>query len=440
MARPLVAVVGKPNVGKSTFFNKVSGDKKSIVFDTPGVTRDRIYADVEWCGYKFTMVDTGGISLGENDVISRHIRKQAQLAMEISDVILFFVDGKSGVTLEDYDVVDLLRRTNKTVLLVVNKIDNFPAEDLSDFYSLGIGEPIPISSEHMKGVGDLLDEVVKNFDETAKEEDDDDVIKIAVVGKPNAGKSSLVNKLLGFERTIVSNIAGTTRDAIDTPFEVDGQKYLIIDTAGIRRKRSVEDNVEYYSVLRSLASIRRADVCLIVLDAAEELSEQDVKIAGYVHEQGKPSIVVVNKWDLIEKDTFTVEKYNKKLKCDLAFMDYFKSLTISAKTGQRVNKLLDMVNYVYQKSTLRVTTGVLNDVITDATLTVEPPAKKGRRLKILYATQPTVQPPTFVIFVNNAELMHFSYKRYLENCLRRAFGFDGTPIKVIIRSKDEKEA
>lgn len=439
MARPLVAVVGKPNVGKSTFFNKVSGDKKSIVFDTPGVTRDRIYADVEWCGYKFTMVDTGGISLGENDIISRHIRKQAQLAMEISDVILFFVDGKTGVTLEDYDVVDLLRRTNKTVLLVVNKIDNFPAEDLSDFYSLGIGEPIPISSEHMKGVGDLLDEVVKNFDETAKDEDDSDVIKIAVVGKPNAGKSSLVNKLLGFERTIVSNIAGTTRDAIDTPFEVDGQKYLIIDTAGIRRKRSVEDNVEYYSVLRSLASIRRADVCLIVLDAAEELSEQDVKIAGYVHEQGKPSIVVVNKWDLIEKDTFTVEKYNKKLKCDLAFMDYFKSLTISAKTGQRVNKLLDMVNYVYQKSTLRVTTGVLNDVITDATLTVEPPAKKGRRLKILYATQPTVQPPTFVIFVNNAELMHFSYKRYLENCLRRAFGFDGTPIKVIIRSKDEKE-
>ncbi len=439
MARPLVAVVGKPNVGKSTFFNKVSGDKKSIVFDTPGVTRDRIYADVEWCGYKFTMVDTGGISLGENDIISRHIRKQAQLAMEISDVILFFVDGKTGVTLEDYDVVDLLRRTNKTVLLVVNKIDNFPAEDLSDFYSLGIGEPIPISSEHMKGVGDLLDEVVKNFDDSAKEEDDGDVIKIAVVGKPNAGKSSLVNKLLGFERTIVSNIAGTTRDAIDTPFEVDGQKYLIIDTAGIRRKRSVEDNVEYYSVLRSLASIRRADVCLIVLDAAEELSEQDVKIAGYVHEQGKPSIVVVNKWDLIEKDTFTVEKYNKKLKCDLAFMDYFKSLTISAKTGQRVNKLLDMVNYVYQKSTLRVTTGVLNDVITDATLTVEPPAKKGRRLKILYATQPTVQPPTFVIFVNNAELMHFSYKRYLENCLRRAFGFDGTPIKVIIRSKDEKE-
>ncbi len=439
MARPLVAVVGKPNVGKSTFFNKVSGDRKSIVLDTPGVTRDRIYADIEWCGYKFTLVDTGGITLGENDAITVHIRKQAEIAMEISDVILFFVDGKNGLTAEDYDVVDLLRRTKKNVLLVVNKIDNFPAEDLSDFYSLGIGEPIPISSEHMKGVGDLLDEVVKHFDESATEEDEDDVIKIAVVGKPNAGKSSLVNKLLGFERSIVSDVAGTTRDAIDTPFEVDGQKYVIIDTAGIRRKRSVDDSVEYYSVIRALASIRKADVCLIVFDANENISEQDVKISGYVHEQGKPSIVVINKWDLIEKDTFTVEKYNKKLKCDLAFMDYFKSLTVSAKTGLRINKLLEMVNYVYQKSVMRITTGVLNDVLTDATLTVEPPAKKGRRLKILYATQPAIQPPTFVIFVNDADLMHFSYKRYLENSLRKAFGFDGTPIKVIIRSKGEKD-
>lgn len=438
MARPLVAVVGKPNVGKSTFFNKVSGDRKSIVLDTPGVTRDRIYADVEWCGYKFTIVDTGGISLGENDVISRHMRKQAEIAMEISDVILFFVDGKEGLTAEDYDVVDLLRRTKKDVMLVVNKIDNFPA-DVTDFYELGMGEPIPISSEHMKGVGDLLDEVVKHFEQGVSEDDEEGVIKIAVVGKPNAGKSSLVNKLLGFERSIVSDVAGTTRDAIDTPFEVDGQKYLIIDTAGIRRKRSVDDSVEYYSVLRALAAIRKADVCLIVFDANENISEQDVKIAGYVHEQGKPSIVVINKWDLIEKDTFTVENYNKKLKCDLAFMDYFKSLTVSAKTGQRLNKLLDMVNYVYQKSVMRVTTGVLNDVLTDATLTVEPPAKKGRRLKILYATQPSIQPPTFVIFVNDAELMHFSYKRYLENSLRKAFGFDGTPIKVIIRSKGEKD-
>ena len=440
MSKPLVAVVGKPNVGKSTFFNKVSGDRKSIVLDTPGITRDRIYADVEWCGAKFTLVDTGGISLGDNDEISKHIRKQAQIAMDISDVILFFVDGKNGVTAEDYDVANLLRRSGKNVLLVVNKIDNFPAEDLSEFYELGMGEPIPISSEHMKGVGDLLDEIVSHFDEDIMHEDDDDVIKIAVVGKPNAGKSSLVNKILGFERTIVSNIAGTTRDAIDTPFEVDGQKYLIIDTAGIRRKRSIgEDSVEYYSILRSLAAVRRADVCLVVLDASEELSEQDVKIAGYVHEQGKPSVIVLNKWDLIEKDTFTVEKYNKKLKCDLAFMEYFKSLTVSAKTGQRVNKLLETVNYVYQKSLLRVTTGILNDVITDATLTVEPPAKKGRRLKILYATQPAVQPPTFVIFVNDASFMHFSYKRYLENSLRKAFGFDGTPIKVIVRSKGEKE-
>lgn len=440
MSRPLVAVVGKPNVGKSTFFNKVSGDRKSIVLNTPGVTRDRIYADVEWCGYKFTMVDTGGITLGTNDVIARHIRKQAEMAMEISDVILFFVDGKNGLTAEDYDVVNLLRRSNKNVILVVNKIDNFPAEDLSDFYALGMGEPIAISSEHMKGIGDLLDEVVSHFDETALEEDDDDVIKIAVVGKPNAGKSSLVNRLLGYERSIVSDIAGTTRDAIDTPFEVDGQKYLLIDTAGIRRKRSVDDSVEYYSVIRALAAIRKADVCLIVLDASADVTEQDVKIAGYVHEQGKPSVVVINKWDLIEKDTFTVEKFNKKLKCDLAFMDYFKSITVSAKTGQRVDRLLQEINYVYQKSCIRVTTGVLNDVLTEATLTVEPPAKKGKRLKILYATQPATQPPTFVIFVNDAQLMHFSYKRYLENSIRKAFGLDGTPIKVIVRSKDEKDA
>lgn len=440
MSRPLVAVVGKPNVGKSTFFNKVSGDRKSIVLNTPGVTRDRIYADVEWCGYKFTMVDTGGITLGTNDVIARHIRKQAEMAMEISDVILFFVDGKNGLTAEDYDVVNLLRRSNKNVILVVNKIDNFPAEDLSDFYALGMGEPIAISSEHMKGIGDLLDEVVSHFDETALEEDDDDVIKIAVVGKPNAGKSSLVNRLLGYERSIVSDIAGTTRDAIDTPFEVDGQKYLLIDTAGIRRKRSVDDSVEYYSVIRALAAIRKADVCLIVLDASADVTEQDVKIAGYVHEQGKPSVVVINKWDLIEKDTFTVEKFNKKLKCDLAFMDYFKSITVSAKTGQRVGRLLQEINYVYQKSCIRVTTGVLNDVLTEATLTVEPPAKKGKRLKILYATQPATQPPTFVIFVNDAQLMHFSYKRYLENSIRKAFGLDGTPIKVIVRSKDEKDA
>ena len=439
MSRPLVAVVGKPNVGKSTFFNKVSGDRKSIVLDTPGVTRDRVYADVEWCGRKFTMVDTGGITLGENDVITRHIRKQAEIAMEISDVILFFVDGKNGLTAEDYDVVDMLRRANKNVVLVVNKIDNFPAEDLSDFYALGLGEPFAVSSEHMKGIGDLLDEVVSRFGDDEPDDEDGDVIRIAVVGKPNAGKSSLVNRLLGYERSIVSDVAGTTRDAVDTPFEADGRKYLLVDTAGIRRKRSVEDSVEYYSVIRALAAIRKADVCLIVLDASADVTDQDVKIAGYVHEQGKPSVVVINKWDIIEKDTYTAEKFNKKLKCDLAFMDYFKSITVSAKTGQRVGKLLEAVNYVYEKSCVRITTGVLNDVLTDATLTVEPPAKKGRRLKILYATQPSTKPPVFVIFVNDAELMHFSYKRYLENSLRKAFGLDGTPIKVIVRSKDEKD-
>ena len=439
MSRPLVAVVGKPNVGKSTFFNKVSGDRKSIVLDTPGVTRDRVYADVEWCGRKFTMVDTGGITLGENDVITRHIRKQAEIAMEISDVILFFVDGKNGLTAEDYDVVDMLRRANKNVVLVVNKIDNFPAEDLSDFYALGLGEPFAVSSEHMKGIGDLLDEVVSRFGDDEPDDEDGDVIRIAVVGKPNAGKSSLVNRLLGYERSIVSDVAGTTWDGVDSPFEADGRNYLLVDTAGIRRKRSVEDSVEYYSVIRALAAIRKADVCLIVLDASADVTEQDVKIAGYVHEQGKPSVVVINKWDIIEKDTYTAEKFNKKLKCDLAFMDYFKSITVSAKTGQRVGKLLEAVNYVYEKSCVRITTGVLNDVLTDATLTVEPPAKKGRRLKILYATQPSTKPPVFVIFVNDAELMHFSYKRYLENSLRKAFGLDGTPIKVIVRSKDEKD-
>ena len=381
MSRPLVAVVGKPNVGKSTFFNKVSGDRKSIVLDTPGVTRDRVYADVEWCGRKFTMVDTGGITLGENDVITRHIRKQAEIAMEISDVILFFVDGKNGLTAEDYDVVDMLRRANKNVVLVVNKIDNFPAEDLSDFYALGLGEPFAVSSEHMKGIGDLLDEVVSRFGDDGPDDEDGDVIRIAVVGKPNAGKSSLVNRLLGYERSIVSDVAGTTRDAVDTPFEADGRKYLLVDTAGIRRKRSVEDSVEYYSVIRALAAIRKADVCLIVLDASADVTEQDVKIAGYVHEQGKPSVVVINKWDIIEKDTYTAEKFNKKLKCDLAFMDYFKSITVSAKTGQRVGKLLEAVNYVYEKSCVRITTGVLNDVLTDATLTVNRRQKRADGLK-----------------------------------------------------------
>ena len=440
MIKPLVAVVGKPNVGKSTFFNKVCGGRISIVSDMPGVTRDRVYADAEWLGRKFTLVDTGGIQLKSDDVMFRHIKEQAQIALDLADVILFFCDYKSGLTAEDYDVATLLRRTNKPVILVVNKVDNFLEADLTDFYSLGFGDFYAIAAEQKQGIGDLLDQVVSYFPEPVDDDDESEVIKIAVVGKPNAGKSSLVNKILGYDRTIVSDIAGTTRDAIDTPFTYDGRKYVIIDTAGMRKKRAIDEgSVEQYSVMRSLNAVRRADVCLIVMDANAGLSEQDVKIAGFIHEEGKPSVVVINKWDLIEKDTHTVEKFKKQLSCDLAFMDYFRSITVSALTGQRVTKLMDEVNYVYAKSTFRATTGMLNDVIADAVRAVEPPAHNGRRAKIKYATQPAIQPPTFVIFTNDASLVHFSYRRYLENYLRRAFSLDGTPIKLIFRDKSDKD-
>ncbi len=440
MVKPLVAVVGKPNVGKSTFFNKVCGGRISIVSDMPGVTRDRIYADAEWLGKKFTLVDTGGIQFKSEDIMFRHIKEQAQIALDLADVILFFCDYKSGLTAEDYDIVSLLRKTSKPTILVINKVDNYTEADLSDFYRLGFDEFFPIAAEQKQGVGDLLDKVVSYFPQGELDDEYENSIKIAVVGKPNAGKSSLVNKILGYDRTIVSNIAGTTRDAIDTPFELDGQKYVIIDTAGMRKKRAIEqDSVEQYSVMRSLNAIRRADVCLIVMDAQEGLSEQDVKIAGFIHEEGKPSVVVINKWDLIEKDTHTVEKFKKDLMCDLAFMDYFRSITVSAITGQRVNKLMDEVNYVYAKSTFRATTGMLNDVISDAVRAVEPPSQKGRRAKIKFATQPGIQPPTFVIFTNDAELVHFSYRRYLENYIRRAFGLDGTPIKLIFRDGSDKD-
>lgn len=436
--KPLVAVVGKPNVGKSTFFNKVCGGRISIVSDVPGVTRDRIYADAEWLGKKFTLVDTGGIQFKSEDVMFKHIRQQAQIAVDLADVILFFCDYKTGLTSEDYDVATLLRKSNKPIVMVVNKVDNYLESDLSDFYSLGLGDIYPIAAEQKQGVGDLLDAVVEHFPEESLVEEDDDVIKIAVVGKPNAGKSSLVNKILGYDRTIVSDIAGTTRDAIDTPFSFDGRKYVIIDTAGMRRKRAItDDTVEQYSVMRSLNAVRRADVCLIVMDANEGLSEQDVKIAGFIHEEGKPSVVVINKWDLIEKDTHTVEKFKKELSCDLAFMDYFRYITVSALTGQRVNKLMDEVKYVYAKSTFRVTTGMLNDVITDAVQAVEPPSANGKRAKIKYATQASTQPPTFVIFTNDAALVHFSYRRYLENYIRRAFSLDGTPIRLVFRGGDK---
>jgi len=440
MKKPLVAVVGKPNVGKSTFFNKVCGGRISIVSDMPGVTRDRVYADAEWLGRKFTLVDTGGIQFKSDDVMFKHIKEQAEIALDLSDVILFFCDYKGGLTSEDYDIAAMLRKTSKPVLLVVNKVDNYTEADLTDFYSLGYGDFFPIAAEQKQGVGDLLDEVVSYFPQIEAEDTDNDTIKIAVVGKPNAGKSSLVNKILGYDRTIVSDIAGTTRDAIDTPFECNGQNYVIIDTAGMRKKRAIQnDSVEQYSVMRSLNAVRRADVCLIVMDAQEGLSEQDVKIAGFIHEEGKPSVVVINKWDLIEKDTHTIEKFKKQLACDLAFMDYFRSITVSALTGQRINKLLEEVDYVYAKSNFRCSTGVLNDVVADAIRAVEPPALKVRRAKIKYATQPDTQPPTFVFFTNDSDLVHFSYRRYLENYLRRAFGLDGTPIKLIFKDGNDKE-
>ncbi len=439
MTKPLVAIVGKPNVGKSTFFNKVCGGRISIVSDMPGVTRDRIYADAEWMGRKFTLVDTGGIQFKSDDIMFRHIRQQAEIAVDLADVILFFTDLKTGITREDYDVLDLLRKTNKPVLLVVNKVDNYLEADLTEFYSLGLGDFFPIAAEQKQGFGDLLEAVVANFPEEDYE-DDSDAIKIAVVGKPNAGKSSLVNRILGYDRTIVSDIAGTTRDAIDTPFTYNGKKYIVIDTAGMRRKRAIEEeSVEQYSVIRSLNAVRRADVCLIVMDANEGLSEQDVKIAGFIHEEGKPSVVVINKWDLVEKDTYTVEKFKKQLNADLAFMDYFKYITLSALTGQRVSKLMEMVDYVYEKSNFRATTGLLNDVVTDAVRAVEPPSIKGRRAKIKYATQPSTQPPTFVFFVSDAKLLHFSYRRYLENCIRRSFQLDGTPIRLVFRDDSDKD-
>lgn len=439
MTKPLVAIVGKPNVGKSTFFNKVCGGRISIVSDMPGVTRDRVYADAEWRGRKFTLIDTGGIQFESDDIMFRHIKKQAEIAVDLADVILFFTDLKTGLTREDYDVCDLLRKTNKPVLLVVNKVDNYLEADLTEFYSLGLGDFYPIAAEQKQGFGDLLEAVVENFPDEDYD-DNPDAIKIAVVGKPNAGKSSLVNRILGYDRTIVSDIAGTTRDAIDTPFTYNGKNYIVIDTAGMRRKRAIEDeSVEQYSVIRSLNAVRRADVCLIVMDANEGLSEQDVKIAGFIHDEGKPSVVVINKWDLVEKDTYTVEKFKKQLSTDLAFMDYFKYITLSALTGQRVGKLMEMVDYVYEKSNFRAKTGLLNDVVTDAVRAVEPPSSKGRRAKIKYVTQPTTQPPTFVFFVSDAKLLHFSYRRYLENCIRRSFQLDGTPVKLVFRDDSDKE-
>ena len=436
--KPLVAIVGRPNVGKSTFFNKVTGRKISIVEDKPGVTRDRLYADAEWCGKSFTLIDTGGIELKSSDEMWRHIKKQADIAIETADVIVFFCDAKTGLTAADYDVAAMLRRSGKPIVLAVNKLDVYRQEVLFDFYELGLGTPVGISSEQAKGIGDLLDEVCAGCPQTVEEEESDR-LRIAIVGKPNAGKSRLTNALLGYDRTIVSDVAGTTRDAVDTDFEADGKKYTIIDTAGIRRKRSVDEDVEYYSVLRAFAAIRRADVCLIVIDASVGITEQDVKIAGYVHEQGKPSVVVMNKWDKVEKDGNTIYEFEKKLKTDLSFMDYFRSVYISAKFGQRVNKLFGLCAEVFKNANKRITTGTLNEVVGEAVRSNEPPTRNGRRLKLYYAVQDGVCPPTFVFFVNDSELMHFSYKRYLENAVRASFGFEGTPIRLIVRQKSEEK-
>lgn len=437
MANPLIALVGRPNVGKSTFFNKVAGRKISITEDRPGVTRDRLYADAEWRGKHFTMVDTGGIELKSDDVMWKEIAKQADVAIETADVILFFTDGREGLSNSDYDVADILRRSKKPVVLVVNKIDDYSPDKVFEFYSLGLGEPYAVSAEHSKGIGDVLDEAVALFPKNTSEPVES--LKIAVVGKPNAGKSSLVNRLLGTERSIVTPMAGTTRDAIDTTFTRNGKNYTLIDTAGIRKKKSVDDSVEYYSNMRAFDAVRRSDVCLLVVDSAEGLTEQDVKIIGYVHEQGKPSVILMNKWDLIEKDAHTINKFEEKLKEDLKFMDYYKSLYISAKMGQRVDKILSAAEEVYAHASFRVPTGALNDLIGDAVRLNEPPSYLGRRMRVYFSSQVGVCPPVFALFVNDENLLHFSYQRYLENTIRAAYDFSGTPIKVVVREKKDDE-
>jgi len=441
MSKPLVAIVGRPNVGKSTLFNRLIGRKLAIVEDTPGVTRDRIYGDAEWLSHSFTLIDTGGIEPASEDKIAVQMRRQAEIAIETCDVIIFLVDGRDGMTAADEEVAAMLRKSNKPVVLGVNKLDAPKFNDaIFEFYSLGLGEPIVVSAGQGIGIGDLLDAVCADFSAVETEEDES-VINIAVCGRPNVGKSTLVNAILGEQRVIVSDIPGTTRDAIDTPFERDGQRYVLVDTAGIRRKRAIEDaSIERYSVIRSLAAVRRADVVLFVCDATEGLSEQDVKIAGYVHEEGKPSVILVNKWDLIEKDTYTIETFKKDMNTELNFMPYVSYLFISAHTGQRVQKVLSMVNDVYAQSIRRIPTGTLNDVVNEAVSMNEPPSQNGRRLKIYYATQVSIQPPTFVIFVNDAALVHFSYERYLENYFRKTFGFEGTPIRLYFRNRSKEEA
>lgn len=438
--KPLVAIVGRPNVGKSTFFNKVSKTRASLVNNTPGVTRDRVYADVEWLGYKFTFIDTGGIESKSEDIMWCEIRKQAELAVELCDIILFMVDGKIGINPGDYDIADYLRKSGKPVILVVNKLDSGEDLPIYDFYQLSIGTPNAISAEHSLGFGDLLDEIVAYFpDLERKEEEEGEVIKIAIVGKPNAGKSSLLNKVIGYERTIVTDIAGTTRDAIDTPYERNGKQYILIDTAGIRKKSKVTEDLEYFSVVRSIAAIKRADIVLIVIDGVEMITEQDIKICGLAHDAGKPSVVVVNKWDAVEKNPAITHEFTQKILGELKFMDYLKVSFISALTGKNIDKMLETVDEVYENAGRRIATGLLNDILGDAIMLNPPPIDNGRPLRIYYVTQVTAYPPTFVLFVNNPLAFHFSYLRYLENQIRKAFNFEGTPIKLLLRSQDKKE-
>lgn len=441
MGKPVVAVVGRPNVGKSTFFNYLAGSRISIVEDTPGVTRDRIYTEIEWRSTKFTLIDTGGIEPYSEDIIMQQMKRQAEIAIETADVIVFMVDGKDGMTATDKEVATMLRKSQKPVVLCVNKVDRIgdPPPDVYEFYNLGMGDMQIISSVHGLGMGDLLDAIFEHFPEDTDAEEDEDVIKVAVVGKPNAGKSSLINSILGENRVIVSNIPGTTRDAIDTHVEMDGQKYTFIDTAGIRKRSKINETIEKYSTIRSWTAIERADVCLIMIDAEDGVTEQDTKIAGYAHQQGKASIVVVNKWDLIEKQTGTLEEYRKVVHEKLGFMTYAPVLFISAKTGQRVNKIYELIKFVADQAAFRISTGMLNDLVNEAVAMVQPPSDKGKRLKIYYMTQIGIKPPAFVIFVNDLELFHYSYERYLENQLRKNFGFEGTPIRFIHRQREKED-
>ncbi len=441
MPKPIIAIVGRPNVGKSTFFNKLAGQRISIVEDTPGVTRDRIYFETEWAGRKFMMIDTGGIEPDTEDLIMSHIKTQAEIAIGSADVIIFMTDFRAGVTADDREIANMLRKSKKPVVLAVNKMDkvgSIPAE-FYEFYELGLGDPIALSSVHGSGSGDVLERVCELIPENEVEEEDEDTVKVAVIGRPNAGKSSLVNKILGEERMIVSNIAGTTRDAIDTNIENEHGKFVFIDTAGIRKSGKIEDRIEKYSILRAELAVERSDVCVIMIDATEGVTAQDERVAGIAHENGKASIIVINKWDLVEKDGKTLDNYRKEVQTALSYMTYAPVLFISAKTGQRVERLYELINYVHGQAATRISTGMLNDVLNDAITRVQPPSDKGKRLKIYYMTQIGVKAPTFVIFCNNAELFHFSYQRYIENKLRETFGFEGTPIKLIIREKGEND-